>query len=187
MSTADKKATTSPTSDKGNLVVKDLALPTDMDKKSPAERKGAINKLKSEFEKSSIDFLRLKVELESLIFKYNQNMINHLEMTQIHVNTRNRFSGRVPIDPGQGQGVTQNDDKRGKTICDSILNYGQGRRQLGGGPARQVGGAGDWVAAGAEAAAGATECPAAGEAATQGSIAVSTEEEGCSSDKKAQH
>ena len=86
---ADTGATSASSS--SGLVIKPLTMPTGMDTKSEAERKGEINKLKAALEKDTYEMLKMKVELNIDISNFNKNMINHYQMTQIHVPTDGTF------------------------------------------------------------------------------------------------
>ena len=87
---ADTGATSASSS--SGLVIKPLTMPTDMDKKSEAERKGEINRLKAALEKDTYEMLKMKVELNIDISNFNKNMINHYQMTQIHAPTEATFN-----------------------------------------------------------------------------------------------
>ena len=87
---ADTGATSASSS--SGLVIKPLTMPTGMDTKSEAERKGEINKLKAALEKDTYEMLKMKVELNIDISNFNKNMINHYQMTQIHAPTEATFN-----------------------------------------------------------------------------------------------
>lgn len=91
MSGKAETGATSASSSSG-LVIKPITMPTDMDKKSEAERKGEINRLKAALEKDTYEMLKMKVELNIDISNFNKNMINHYQMTQIHAPTEATFN-----------------------------------------------------------------------------------------------